>query len=60
MSEGRATQTFSSAVLHRASAESWQVLILLYTKDTVRGSQPMLSRQQRMLKFHCSRQVQLM
>lgn len=58
--KGQGTQTFSSALLHRGSTKSWQVLTLLYTKDLVWEPYLVLSRQQGILEFHCSRQMQLM
>lgn len=50
----------SALLCYMEEVQSLQVLTLLYTKDLAWGSYPMLSRQQRILKFRCSRQVQLM
>lgn len=50
----------SALLCYMEEVQSLQVLTLLYTKDLVWGSYPMFSRQQRILKFRCHRQVWLM
>lgn len=59
MPEGQETQAFTTTVLHGGSAVFAGSDITVHKGFTV-GSYPMLSRQQRILKFRCSRQVQLM